>query len=167
MKNKWLVAALIASLVLNVAAIGFLIGAASRPAHWSRGHLDATVGLTHLLRFLPNNRRATVLEADAPNGHGLRRDLRVSVREMRRAQRAMHEAMTAEPFNADALAATLATFREHFAASQGRSHEAFVAIAERLTPAERRQFVEQIEKMGRSDKRRRHAKQRQAAEERQ
>ena len=139
MKRKWLIGGLVASLLVNIGLVGFLAGAASRPALLPRGQVDPAVGLPQLLRFLPAERREAVLEG--AGGRELRRGVRGSVRQMRRAQRALHEALVAEPFDAEALARALADFHEHFAASQDRSHRAFVAVAERLTAEERRRFV--------------------------
>lgn len=145
MKRRWMVIALAVSLVANVALVGFLAGAASRPALWSRSLLDPAVGLTQLLRFLPDERRETVLRDALVDRRELRRRVGASVRDMRRAQRTLHRALTAQPFDPDAVTDVLADFREHFAASQTGSHSAFVAVAERLTPEERRRFVRSVE----------------------
>lgn len=142
MKRKWLVGGLVASLVVNIGLVGFLLGAASRPALFPRNHVDPAVGLPQLLRFLPAERREAVL-AEA-NGRALRRGVRGSVRQMRRAQAALHEALVADPFDAEALARALADFHDHFAASQNRSHRAFVAVASRLSAEERRRFVHSL-----------------------
>lgn len=142
MKHKWLIGGLIASLVFNIGLVGFLVGAASRPALFPRSYLDPAIGLPQLLRFLPPERRKAVLRS--ARDHELRRHVGGSLRHMRRAQAALHEALTAEPFDADALARALADFRGHFAKSQSRSHRAFVQVAARLTPEERRRFVASI-----------------------
>ena len=142
MKRKWLVGGLVASLVVNIGLVGFLLGAASRPALFPRGHVDPAVGLPQLLRFLPAERREAVLEE--VNGRALRRGVRGSVRQMRRAQAALHEALVADPFDAEALARALADFHDHFTASQNRSHRAFVAVASRLSAEERRRFVQNL-----------------------
>ena len=139
MKRKWLVGGLVASLLVNIGLVGFLAGAASRPALLPRAHVDAAVGLPQLLRFLPAERREAVLEG--VDGRELRRGVRGAVRQMRRAQTALHEALVAEPFDAEALTRALADFHGHFTASQNRSHRAFVVVAERLTAEERRRFV--------------------------
>lgn len=148
MKRKWIIGGLIASLVFNIGLVGFLIGAASRPALFSRTYLDPAIGLPRLLRFLPPERREAVLWS--ARDRKLRRHVGGSLRHMRRAQAALHKALTAEPFDADALARALADFRDHFAKSQSRSHQAFVEVATRLTPAERRQFVDSIKTKRRS-----------------
>lgn len=158
MKSKWLVGGLIASLVLNIGLVGFLVGAASRPALLSRGGLDATVALTQLLRFLPAERREAVLREAVVDARKFRRGARRSLRDMRRAQAAMHKALAAEPFDAEALAHVLAEFRDHFSASQRSSHLTLIAVAERLTAEERRRFVDDAQARrrgkGRAPKRR-------------
>ena len=143
MKRKWLIGGLIASVGFNIGLVGFLVGASSRPALFPRSYLDPAIGLPRLLRFLPAERREAVLQSASDKE--LRRHVGASLRHMRRAQTALHKALAAEPFDADALANALADFRDHFAKSQNRSHRAFVAIAERLTPEERRRFVDSIQ----------------------
>ena len=136
MKSKWLIGGLAASVVLNLALIGFLIGTAFGPPPWARRGFDPTDGLARLMFFLGEERRRAVL------GDGrTRREVGASLKDMRRAQRAVGEALTAEPFDRAALAAALAQFRDHFGARQTLSHAALVEIAERMTPEERRRFV--------------------------
>ena len=151
MKRKWLVGGLIVSLVLNIGLVGFLAGAASRPALFPRSYLDPAIGLPQLLRFLPPERREAVLQS--AGDRELRRHVGGAVRHMRRAQAALHKALAAEPFDADALARALADFRDHFAKSQSRSHRAFVGVAARLTPEERRRFVASIKAKRRGEAR--------------
>ena len=142
MKARWLVIGLVVSLVLNLALAGFLVGRASGPSPWHRGAFDPVAGLPRLLGFLPKERRRALMEQHP------RPQLREPLRDMRRAQRAMDEALTGEPFDATALAAALGRYRQHFAAAQERSHAAFAAIAGELTPEERRRFVESLRRRG-------------------
>ena len=145
MKTRWLVVALIVSVVVNLALVGFLIGVSGKPPAWRPGGFDAAAGLGRLIRFLPEERRSEVL---GPIGKdGLRREARGSFRTMRRAQHGIAEALAAEPFDPDKLDAALAAFRDQFDLSQQRSHAAFVTIMEMLTPEERRRFVETMRHM--------------------
>ena len=142
MRSKWLVIALAISVALNVGMLGLGIGFAGSH-HWGRG-VDPTAGLARLLRSLPEPRREELMQGGAPamsNGE-LRRRIGASMRDLRASQRQIGSALATEPFDPEAAAAALASFREHFAANQADSHEAFVAILERLTPEERRQFLE-------------------------
>ena len=138
MKSKWLIGGLGASLILNLALIGFLIGAAfGPPSPWARRGFDPTDGLARMTRFLGEERRRDLLDGQK------RREIGASFRELRRTQRAIHEALAAEPFDREALAATLAQFREQFAANQTLSHAALADLIARLTPEERRRFARQ------------------------
>ena len=123
-------------MVANLALVGFAIGAASGPPHWMGRGFEPAAGLGRLMRFLPEERRRELL------GEGAwRREFRGSLRDMRRAQHAIHAALAAEPFDRTALEQALGTFHELYVASQGRSHKAFADIVATLTPEERRQFV--------------------------
>ena len=143
MKSRWLVIALVVSLVLNLALVGFLVGAAGRPPPWRSPGFDATAGFSRLVRFLPEERRAAVFG----NGDDLRREIRQSLRTMRQAQHGIEEALAAEPFDPDRLAAALEDFRAQFASNHERSHEGLVSIMQKLTPDERRKFVDSIQHM--------------------
>lgn len=143
-KRTWGVVALLASLAVNVALIGFVLGATVRPTLAPRAHFNPTVGIGELLRHLPQERRAQVLAGVSENGKPWRRRIRASARDMRQAQRALHQALVAETLDEAALTTALGNFREHFATNQERSHAAFVAIASQLTPSERREFVASI-----------------------
>ncbi|MYA17645.1 MAG: periplasmic heavy metal sensor [Gammaproteobacteria bacterium] len=84
----------------------------------------------------------------------LRRRIGATIRELRRSQRTIARTLAQEPFDPDAARAALATFREHMAANQASSHQAFVEILGRLTPEERRRFLDQMG--SRKDRRGRH-----------
>ena len=137
-KTRWLALALIVSLALNLALVGFLVGASGGPP-WRAATFDPTAGLGRLMRFLPDERRTAVF-----GDTDLRRDIRQSLRTMRRAQHGIEEALAAEPFDAERLAEALEDFRAQFAGNQERSHAAFVSIMEKLTVEERQRFVETI-----------------------
>lgn len=143
MRSKWLVIVLVISLALNVAAIGFGVGFATGSPSWGRG-VDPTAGLGRLLRSLPEDRRAELTRAGTPamSDGELRRRIGTSLRHLRASQHAIAKAVAQEPFDPDAVRAALADFREHLAANQASSHQAFVEILGRLTPDERRRFLE-------------------------
>ncbi|MCY3623684.1 MAG: periplasmic heavy metal sensor [Gammaproteobacteria bacterium] len=143
MRSKWLVVVLVVSLALNVAAIGFGIGLATGSPTWGRG-FDPTAGLSRLVRSLPEDRRAELTRAGTPamSDGELRRRIGTSLRHLRASQHAIAKAVAQEPFDPDAVRAALADFREHLAANQTSSHQAFVEILGRLTPDERSRFLE-------------------------
>jgi len=143
MRSKWLVIALVISVALNVAAIGFGIGLATGSPSWGRG-IDPTAGLARLVRSLPEDRRAELTRAGTPamSDGELRRRIGTSLHHLRASQHTIARAVAQEPFDADAVRSALADFREHLAANQASSHQAFVEILGRLTPEERRGFLE-------------------------
>ena len=145
MRSKWLVIALVISVALNVAAIGIGIGFATGKPYWSRS-VDPTAGLGHLIRSLPEDRRAELARTGTPamSDGELRRRIGASIRDLRSSQRAIARTLAQEPFDPDAVSAALATFREHMAANHANSHQAFVEILGRLTPEERRRFLDQM-----------------------
>lgn len=143
MKSKWLVIVLVISLALNITAIGFGIGFATGSPSWGRG-VDPTAGLARLVRSLPEDRRAELTRAGTPamSDGELRRRIGASLRHLRASQHAIAKAVAQEPFDPDAVRVALDGFREHLAANQASSHQAFVEILGRLTPDERHRFLE-------------------------
>lgn len=145
MKARWLLIALVASLALNLALVGYMVGKAAGPPFLRPPptSFDPTVGLGRLLRFLPAERRREVLAGTA------RQDIRESLVTARRTARTLHQQLGQEPFDEQALATTLQRFRNDFAESQARSHAAFVAATAALTPAERQRFTKSLRKEAR------------------
>ena len=156
MKTKWLVIALVVSVVLNVGLLGFGIGYGAGSPVRARG-IDPTEGLGRLLRSLPEERRAELARAGAPvlSNDELRRRLGATLRDLRASQQVIASVVADEPFDRDRAAAALARFRAHFAANQTSYHQAFVEILDRLTPEERQQFLEEMRSA--KDRRGRHA----------
>ena len=143
-RNRWLVVALIGSVAVNLALVGFVVGVAASDVRmpWRGMGFDATAGLVHLIRFLPEDRRAEVLQ-----GAGAERPSRQSLRAMRRAQHEIQAAIAAEPFDPVALTAALSTFSERFSESQQRSHAVLVLMMAQLTPEERQRFADTMRHM--------------------
>ena len=136
MNAKWLAIALGVSLVLNIGAVGYLIGSASSGgSKWRGPGLDPTMGIGRMMRVLPKEQRENAMDRDG------RRAIRASLVELRQAQRAIDLALVAEPFDSARLSTALAAFRERFAASQAHGHAALVNIAARLSPTERERFL--------------------------
>ena len=133
MRNKWLIAALVISLAGNLALAGFVAGRFSAPPPVPAG-LDPTLGLFRVLRGLPEARREELRPEVRAGFRGLRDELR----RMRSAQHGINEALTAEPFDQEALAAALARFRAALLDSQEHNHDALIRIASRMTATERR-----------------------------
>jgi uncharacterized membrane protein len=142
--NKWLILALIVSFGANIGLVGFLAGRASTGDLGPRG-LDPTLGIARILPQLPKARH----DALRPLVREHMRGVRPSIREIRLAQRALAEAMLAEPFERADLETALAGFRMHLAESQVTSHASFVGLVEQLTPQERKLLVQVLQTGGR------------------
>ena len=138
MRSKWLIAALAVSLILNLVLVGFFVGHASDRPAWTQARMDPSFGLARALRFLPEERREALFGDD--EARDIRRSLSRSMRGMRQHQRDIQAALTAEPFDPDALAAAFAAFRQGMDEAQVRNHGLFVRIAAGLTPEERDQL---------------------------
>ena len=150
--NRYLIAALLISVALNLVVAGVFAGRAFRPGPELR-HLDPMVGLRRLLHDLPED-RAEVL---APYYRAYFHALRPRFREIRAAQGSLREAILAEPLAEDALEQALLAFNKQISASQGNAVDALVALATALTPAERRQLVTHLSQPHLSEKERRGA----------
>jgi hypothetical protein len=137
MRSKWLIAALILSLIVNLLLIGFVVGRIASPPPFGPG-ADPTIGYLRLLRFLPEPRRDE-LAADV-RGH--MRSIIGDVRGIRRDQRAVFEAIRAEPFDPTALEAALRGLQQRLTAAQQASHASFVAVVGKLDRAEREKLAD-------------------------
>ena len=143
MRSRWLAIALVISAALNLVALGIGIGFATGSPHWGRG-VDPTAGVARLIQSLPEQRREELRRAGtrAMADGEVRRAMGATLRELRASQRDIARALAKEPFDPDAAEEALARFREHWATNQASSHEALVEILGRLTPQERRQFLD-------------------------
>jgi uncharacterized membrane protein len=133
MRSKWLMLALVVSVVLNLLLAGFVIGRLSGPGPVPAA-LDPSVGMFRVLPRLPEPRR----EALEPRVREHFRALRDELRRMRATQRSINQALAAEPFSAEDLTAALARFRAALLASQEQNHALLVDIAADMSAAERR-----------------------------
>src|SRR5262245_23708472 len=130
--SRWLLVGLVVSLVLNLLLIGFVAGRLSGFRPPPPFGPDPTAGYFRMLGFLSDERRAAV-------GPDLRKQMAEIIpmlRAMRGDQRAVFDALTADPFDAAALDKALADLRAHLGAAQVASHHSFVELAKRLTPEE-------------------------------
>lgn len=138
MRSKWLIAGLAVSLTLNLVLVGFFVGLVSDPPAWTQARMDPSFGLARALRFLPEERRDALFAHE--EARDIRRSLSRSMRGMRQHQHAIQAALTAEPFDPEALATAFAAFRHGMDEAQARNHGLFVRIAAGLTPEERDQL---------------------------
>lgn len=131
--NRWLLIALIASVAANLGLAGFVTGRLSAAGPVPAA-LDPSLGMFRVLRELPEPRRDALRPAFREHFRGLRSELR----EMRAAQQRINRTLTAEPFDAEALDAALAGFRNALLASQEANHRLLVGTARVMTAEERR-----------------------------
>lgn len=148
--NRYLIAALVISLAINLVAVGVFAGRTFRPAPEMR-QLNPMLSLRHLLHDLPEERAAVL----APYYRAYFSALRPRFREIRATQESLREAMLAEPLAEDVLEQALLAFNQQISASQGNSVAALVALAAALNPAERRQLVSHLSQPRQSPPRRR------------
>ena len=135
--NKWLIIALVFSLAVNFALAGFFIGRASN-FDLHRTVMDPTLGFSRVLRQLPDERRSEL----RPLIRKHFREMRPSLGGIRQAQSDLNSALTAEPFDAPALAMALDQFREHLSDNQAASHGSLVELVAALKPGERHLLVQ-------------------------
>ena len=135
LNSKWLIGALVASLTLNLLGAGFLLGRVSSGELMS-APLDPAFGFMRVVRQWPDARR----EALMPVMREHFRDLRPMLRGIQRGHRAFFDALSEEPLNKALVEQRLAELRTRLDASQAANHEALIAFAGELTPEERAQW---------------------------
>jgi uncharacterized membrane protein len=129
--RNWLLIALGASLVINLALGGFVLGTMTAAAPVPT--VDPTMTSLRLVRDLPDERR----QALGPLLRESVRAMRPEVRRMRAAQHRINASLATEPFDPDELDAALREFRDALVASQQLSHPGLVRLAVAMTPRER------------------------------
>ena len=133
---RWLVAALVVSLLVNLVLVGFMAG---RFSAGQRPHFDPMMGIRAPTRFLAEERR----EELKPVIRQFREAL-PSLRHLRGTQRVLYDAITADPFEREPLEEALASFRSNLLAGQQTGHAAFVNLVEALTPEERARMLKSM-----------------------
>jgi uncharacterized membrane protein len=137
-RSKWLKAALIASLALNVLVIGAVAGAAWR--FRSPGFANAQFGPANIMSYLsdlPAERRTLLWnETTEP-----RRALGPLRRAVRAARRDAYMALSAEPFQPTRYLDAQTRFTDTQRDQQLAAAKLFADVAGRLTPDERRAFI--------------------------
>ena len=137
--KRWMVVALVLSVAFNLFALGFIAARARKPHGLQHAHGDhgPFLGPRGLMRegFGPEARPIVekVMQrhrAALHSEHG----------ELRRARRAVRDALLNEPFDAAKLEGALAALRARTDSSQARMHEALVELAGTL-PREQRKLL--------------------------
>ncbi len=133
MKSKWPVVVLIVSLAVNLLLIGFLLGQSRNDGP----RLDPTQMFPRWARTLPEERR----ESLRPVLREHFRNIRPQLRDMRRHQRSLYEAIAAEPFDPETVREALEQMHQANSTLQTSTYDSFVDFLSRLTQEERRQFA--------------------------
>lgn len=141
MRNrKWLVIGLVLSVGANLALAGYLVGQMSRPDRPPM--LDPSLSLFRVVRELPDARR----DLFRPTMREHYRVLRGDIRRLREAQRGIDQALAREPFEAEALALALESFRGALLTSQQDNHALLVNVAASMTADERQKLLQAMER---------------------
>jgi len=136
---RWMWAALITSLAVNLLVVGVVIGAGfARPFHggpagWSLGFNLVRYSMGRSAEAKAETRR--ILAAERPRMQPLRR-------EAREARRAVGEALAANPFDAARFREAQARVLDIERRLGEQSLDGLVAIASQLTAEQRREFVD-------------------------
>ena len=126
---RWLVAALVVSLLVNLVLVGFMAG---RFSAGQRPHFDPMMGIRAPTRFLAEERR----EELKPVIRQFREAL-PSLRHLRGTQRrTLRTPSPADPFEREPLEESARQFQEQSTRRQQAGHAAFVNLVEALTPEE-------------------------------
>ncbi len=133
MRSKWVAVVLVASLALNLALAGFLLGRQGAPVIMG----DSVQMFPRWVRTLPETRRAEL----RPQIIEHVRAQRPRVRDMRQHHQQLLDAITAEPFDIEALHLALNNMQAQHAVLQKSSHDAFAIFVSKLSPAERRMLA--------------------------
>ena len=135
-RAKWIYAILLVSLAVNLLLVGFVVGQSSKPALFG----DPTRAFPRWVRTLPEERQVEL----RPTIRAHLGNMRPAMRQMRSQHQRLQDALRADPFDAELLAAALAELRANHARVQESSHRAFVGFVNQLTPAERQALVEDL-----------------------
>ncbi len=136
--SKWLLTALVLSLIVNLALAGFLLGRSSSQHSGQWGTPDPAAGYFRLIGFLPEERRAELqplIKAHFDN-------IRPEIRETRRHLRSMYEQLNAETLDSAKLERDLTALRQLLGTTQEASHQTFVDLVRQMSPEERQQLAE-------------------------
>lgn len=136
--RRWL---LPASLVLNLLLAGVIAGGVLAHMH-DPGPPHRKFGFGPLEHAVPQQARQKL----GPVFERERANMRDAFRELRGARGQMHEAMVKQPYDPDAASRALEEVRDRSAAVQDVLHNLMLSINERLTPEERRQFLDALER---------------------
>jgi len=131
---RWLIIAMVVSLILNLLLIGFVLGAKLRggPPAGAMLH-NSAFSVGRAIRQFDEPRREQLWPLARPHFQSLR----TRIRQLRTAQQRWEAAYTAEPVDLAELDASHAALVSHVEAIQRMNFDAMRALATELQPAER------------------------------
>lgn len=138
--SRWIKFALIISLGLNLGIAGVLVGTALRAPEARRSNVESPEGVAMLARAMPQSHQRALRETM----RNQRDDLRLDRQELQNLRQRFVVALSAEPFNIDAVRETFAAQRvvlDHLTAS---GHSAVVWQIEQMTPQDRKLYIRRL-----------------------
>ncbi len=136
-RNRWMAVILVASLVINIGLIGYVVGLNSK----SPPTFDPTRGFAIWTRTLPDERRRELRGLLREYGSDGQRKLR----RLMRKNSEMQAALLAVPFDPEQLAEVLANLRQQGDEMQVHSHGVFVKLVSQLSDEERILMAEDLQ----------------------
>jgi uncharacterized membrane protein len=138
--KRWVVVALVSSVAFNLFALGFIVARAWKPRGMHHAHAEhgPFLGPRGLMRegFGPD---ARPMVEKVMKRH--REALHSEHGELRRARRAVRDALLNEPFDAAQLEQALSALRVRTDSSQARMHQALVELAGTLPREQRKRLA--------------------------
>lgn len=142
---RWITIALVLSLGANILIVGMMAGAAFHGPGPDRRAFGGPNDFGNLARALPNHHQDALRE----HLRERREDLRAERAEMRGLLGQLQNALTAEPFDIDAVRALMQQQRQIMNRGAIAAQQALLARIEAMTDDERAEFAEHLGKQGR------------------
>jgi uncharacterized membrane protein len=137
---NWTKTLLVVSLALNLAVAGIVAGSAFAHKRGDRPEMGFGGGLRPYVASLPDSQRQHVRDRLLRN----REAIRAARQELRQSEQAVRAAMTAAPFDANALNAAFAAQRSVYDGIAANGHHALVEVLAGMSDAERSQFIDRL-----------------------
>lgn len=133
MNSRWIIGVIVASIALNLALIGFIVGKQASPPP----DFDVATAYPRWARTLPDARR----EELRPLVRQHLRTLRPRTAGMRQHTAAIADVIVKQPFDRAALERTLEQMRTELHRTRALSHASFVEFVSQLSVEERQQMA--------------------------
>ncbi len=141
--SKWILGALILSVVLNLALAGYLLGQGNQPRQrWLSP--DPAAGYFRALGVLPEQRRQEL----SPLIRNHLDSMRPEIRATRQLLRSINQNMRADVLDETRMAQDLAELRRLYGLTQEASHNSFLELVSALSAEERRHLADALRRRG-------------------